>query len=86
MSNNKSYTVVRNGKSVIVKFSQMTDDEISRVLGRIYTENSSISKIWAWTNMGNKYYATDSMYLKLKQLEINNVFRKTGKYDGFIKS
>lgn len=85
MSNNKAYTIVRNGKNVTVKFSQMTPEEVSRVLARIYTENSTISKIWAWTNLGNKYYATDTMYLKLKQLGINNVFRKIGKYDGFVE-
>ena len=85
MNDIKSYEVTRNDKKVKLKASQMTDEEITEILNRIYTQNSRYTKIWAWTQLGGKYYATESMYIELKKLGITNVYRKNGKLSGFVK-
>lgn len=81
-----AYEIERNGKTVKLKASQMTDEEIKVVLERIYTQNARYSKIWAWTQLGNKYYATPDMYITLKKLGINNIYHKDKKHSGFVKS
>lgn len=85
MNDVTSYEVERNDKKVKLKASQMTDEEITKILKKIYTENSRYAKIWAWTQLGHKYYATTSMYTELKKLGISNVYLKTGKLSGFVK-
>ena len=81
-----SYEVTRNNKKVKLKASQMTQEELNQVLNRIYTQNSRYAKIWAWTQSGNKYYATEDMYIILKKLGITNIYRKDKKHSGFVKS
>ncbi len=85
MNDISKYEVTRGDKKLYLKCSQMTDEEITKILQKIYNENTKYTKIWAWTQLGNKYYATEKMYIELKKLGIQNVYLKSGKYSGYVK-
>lgn len=76
-----------NGKRVAKKYSQMTDKEKNSVIKRIMSNNATISKIYELTqNQGYTYYASEEQYKRLIALGIRkNIYRSTGKLQGFIK-
>lgn len=86
---NKSRYIVENenGRRVSKKYSQMTDDEKNSVIKRIMSNNATISKIYELTqNQGYTYYASEEQYKRLVALGIRkNIYRSTGKLQGFIK-
>ncbi len=84
----KTYTVTdKNGKRVSLTYNKMTDTQKASVINRIMNENAGYAKIYILTNSGKyKYYATDSEYQELRKLGITkNVYRQTGKTNGFVK-
>lgn len=86
---NKSRYIVENenGRRVSKKYSQMTDNEKNSVIKRIMSNNATISKIYELTqNQGYTYYASEEQYKRLVALGIRkNIYRSTGKLQGFIK-
>lgn len=86
---NKSRYIVENenGRRVSKKYSQMTDDEKNSVIKRIMSNNATISKIYELTqNQGYTYYASEEQYKRLVALGIRkNIYRSTGKLQGFVK-
>nr|DAQ37444.1 MAG TPA: hypothetical protein [Caudoviricetes sp.] len=76
-----------NGRRVSKKYSQMTDKEKNSVIKRIMSNNATISKIYELTqNQGYTYYASEEQYKRLVALGIRkNIYRSTGKLQGFVK-
>ena len=60
----------------------MTREEQTTALRSAMNKANSYSKIKLWTEMGNKYYAGADLYLALKSLDIQRVYRGSG---GYIK-
>ena len=87
MNDKVKYTVEsEDGKRVELLYSKMSDKQKAAVIERIMSKNSSYAKIYILTsNYGYKYYAGNAEYEALKKLKVNNVYRKVGKYDGFVK-
>lgn len=66
-------------------WSQMSDVQRGRVIDRTMNDNANYAKIYAWTQSGNKYYASADEYKVLVSLGIKtNVYKETTKYRGFI--
>ena len=88
MNDKTAYTVEdEEGKRVTLKYSKMTEKQKKAVIERIMSNNSHYAKVYILTSSGEyKYYANDSEYQKLKELKIANVYRKFGKYEGFVKN
>ena len=49
----------------------MSDLQKARVIDRTMIKNAEIAKIFAWTQMGHKYYANDTLWQTLRKLGIN---------------
>ena len=84
----KVYAVTDDkGKRVYLTYNKMTDTQKASVINRIMNENAGYAKIYILTDSGKyKYYATDSEYQELRKLGITkNVYRQTGKTNGFVK-
>lgn len=84
----KVYAVTDDkGKRVYLTYNKMTDMQKASVINRIMNENAGYAKIYILTDSGKyKYYATDSEYQELRKLGITkNVYRQTGKTNGFVK-
>lgn len=64
------------------RYSQMTDDEKRSAIQSCISKATNYAKIRAWTEEGHKYYAGDDLYIALKSLGIQNVYRGSG---GYIK-
>lgn len=78
MNNQQRYTVEdkRTGKEKDLFWSQMTDEQKKTVIERIMSYNSRYAKIYAWTQSGHKYYASNSEWQTLRKLGIaQNVFK-----------
>lgn len=78
MNNQQRYTVEdkRTGKEKDLFWSQMTDEQKKTVIERIMSYNSRYAKIYAWTQSGHKYYASNSEWQALRKLGIaQNVFK-----------
>ena len=60
----------------------MTAEQRKRAVNTIMSNNAELAKIMAWTKKGNKYYASATMYTKLRNRGIkSNVYRGT---KGFV--
>ena len=89
MMNKTSYTVEdENGDRETITYKNMTDKQKKAVIERIMSNNSQLAKVYVLTSSkGYKYYASDSEYERLRDAGvITNVYRKTGKFDGFVKN
>lgn len=77
INNQVKYTVKdENGKQRDLYYRQMTKKQKKAVIERIMSNNSRYAKIFTWTQMGHKYYASNSEYTKLKKLGITkNIFK-----------
>ena len=78
MNNQQRYTVEdkSTGKEKDLFWSQMTEEQKKTVIERIMSYNSRYAKIYAWTQSGHKYYASNSEWQTLRKLGIaQNVFK-----------
>lgn len=85
--NNQTTHRVQNedGTYSELKYNQMTDEQRANAYRSITSKNATYAKIYVWTQSGNRYYATDSMFEVLRQLNIRqNVYREVGKKSGFV--
>lgn len=89
MSNRDTYKLldVKTGKYKYIRYSQMTDSEKATVINRIMNDNSGYAKIYILTETGKyRYYASsDEEYKLLRELGFKNIYKKTAKYEGFVK-
>ena len=76
-----------NGTYSSLTFSQMTDEQKKNAISQTMSNNAKYAKISVLTSsLGYKYYANDSEYNNLVKAGITeNVYKKTGKLDGFVK-
>lgn len=89
LSNKTKYSVeLSDGTRKELTYSKMTEAQKKAVIERIMSNNGQLAKVYILTSSaGYKYYASDSEYDKLKDAGIiTNVYRKQGKYDGFVKN
>ena len=88
INNQTKYTVeIADGTRKELVYSKMTEAQKKAVIERIMSNNGQLAKVYILTSSGYKYYASDSEYEKLKDAGIiTNVYRKHGKYDGFVKN
>lgn len=64
-----------------LRYNQMTDDQRKAAVQQIMNKNATYAKIKAWTEAGNKYYASATDYAALRKLGITtNIFRGTQGY------
>lgn len=84
----KYYVENENGEREELTYRKMTDKQKKAVIERIMSNNSQLAKIYVLTSSkGYKYYANDSEYERLRNAGvISGVYRKTGKYVGFVKN
>lgn len=77
-----------DGKYKELTYSQMNDEQKSAAFNSIMSNNSALAKIYILTSTGEyKYYASESEYEELRKLGVTqNVYRKTDKLKGFVKS
>ena len=88
ITNKDKYRVWDDNKQeyVELKYNKMTDEQKKTVIERIMNDNGQIAKIYILTSSaGYKYYTSESEYLELKKLGLTNVYKKTGKKNGFKK-
>ena len=76
-----------NGTYSSLTFSQMTDEQKKNAISQTMSNNAKYAKVSVLTSsLGYKYYANDSEYNNLVKAGITeNVYKKTGKLDGFVK-
>lgn len=89
MMNRTKYSVEsEDGKREELTYSKMTDKQKAAIIERIMSNNSGLAKVYILTSSGQyKYYASDSEYDDLRKAGvITNVYRKVGKYEGFVKN
>ena len=89
MDNKTKYTVEdTKGNRVEIRYKDMTDEQKKTVIERIMSNNGQLAKVYILTaDGGYKYYASNAEYERLKKAGITkNVYRKTGKYEGFVKN
>ena len=71
----RHYVEMPDGTFKTLPWDKMSDEQRANVLSRTMTHNGSIAKIYMWTQMGHKYYASDSMWAELRKLGITqNVY------------
>lgn len=77
INNQIKYTVEdEDGERHELYWRQMSKEQKKTVVERIMSNNSRYAKIYAWTQAGHKYYASNSMYKTLKNLGITkNIFK-----------
>ncbi len=65
-----------DGSFKTLSWKQMSDIQKARVIDRTMTKNAEIAKIIVWTQLGHKYYASDSLWQTLKELGVTaNVYK-----------
>ena len=65
-------------------YDQMTEVQRKNAVQTIMSNNAELAKIMAWSKAGNKYYASATLFAKLRKRGIiSNIYRGT---KGFIKS
>ena len=66
-----------NGTYKQLSWDNMSREQRQNVIKRTFTENAEIAKVYVWTQkMGNKYYASQSIYTELRQMGITrNVYQ-----------
>lgn len=73
-----------NGKFQTLSWDKMSDKQRASVLNRTMTRNADIAKVYVWTQtMGNKYYASGSLWEELRKLGITKNVYKGDK--GFVE-
>ena len=72
-----------NGKYKTLSWDQMSDDQRKRVINRTMIDNAEYAKIYVWTSMGHKYYASDADFIELRKLGITQNVYKGDK--GFVE-
>lgn len=72
-----------DGSYQTLPWDKMSDKQRANVLSRTMTHNADIAKIYMWTQMGHKYYASDSMWAELRKLGITQNVYKGDK--GFVE-
>lgn len=79
---NKTAITIKVGNVYkVMRYNQMTDGQRSQAVQQIMSKNATYAKIKAWTEAGNKYYASATDYIALRKLGITtNVFRGTQGY------
>lgn len=77
-----------NGTYKDLKYKDMNDEQKKNAINNIMSDDASLAKIYILTNTDKyKYYASDSEYNELRKLGITkNVYRKTDKLKGFVKT
>lgn len=65
----------KTGKYKTVEYSQLTDEEKTKVLKNIYSTGTTITKIKYWLDKGNSYVVTD----KNQYREYKNIFGNSAK-------
>lgn len=79
--NNTSVTLKVGDTYKTMKYNQMTDEQRKTAVQQIMQTNATYAKIKAWTEAGNKYYASATEYAALRKLGITkNIFRGTQGY------
>lgn len=64
---NQSHNVkMKDGSYRTLPWSKLSDEQKASVINRTMTQNSTIAKIWYWTEQGHKYYAENSLYQRLR--------------------
>lgn len=76
----------KKGEYVEISYNKMTDEQKKSVIQNIMSDNAKAAKVKILTENGFKYYATSNEYEKLKKLKLKNVYLKTDKKSGFVKS
>lgn len=73
----KHYFEMPNGTYKTLSWDKMSDEQRANVISREMTKNADYAKIYVWTQvMGNKYYASESLWQLLRKLGITkNVYR-----------
>ncbi len=73
----KHYVEMPNGTYKTLSWDKMSDEQRANVISRETVKNADYAKIYAWTQvMGNKYYASESLWQLLRKLGITkNVYR-----------
>lgn len=81
---NKMKVEVKVGNTYkLMSYNQMDDKQRKSAVQTIMSNNAELAKIYAWTVNGNKYYASETIYVKLKKYGISkNVYRGS---QGFVK-
>lgn len=81
---NKMKVEVKVGNTYkTLSYNQMDDKQRKSAVQTIMSNNAELAKIYAWTVAGNKYYASETIYTKLKKNGISkNVYRGS---QGFVK-
>lgn len=81
---NKMKVEVKVGNTYkVMSYNQMDDIQRKAAVQTIMSNNAELAKIYAWTIAGNKYYASETIYNKLKKNGIHkNVYRGS---QGFVK-
>ena len=71
-----------------LKYKDMNDEQKKNAINNIMSDDASLAKIYILTNTDKyKYYASDSEYNELRKLGITkNIYRKTDKLKGFVKT
>ena len=64
-------------------WDKMDDKQRAHVISRTMTQNAEIAKIYIWTQMGKKFYASTSLWQMLKRLGITRNVYKGDK--GFVE-
>lgn len=73
----KHYVEMPNGTYKTLSWDKMSDEQRANVISREMVKNADYAKIYVWTQvMGNKYYASESLWQLLRKLGITkNVYR-----------
>ena len=81
---NKMKVEVKVGNTYkALSYNQMDNKQRKSAIQTIMSNNAELAKIYAWTIAGNKYYASEIIYAKLKKNGISkNVYRGS---QGFVK-
>jgi hypothetical protein len=76
LQNQRHYVENENGTYSTLHWSKLTDKQRKTVIDRTMRKNADYAKIYVWTQSGGKYYASDTDFVKLRQLGIKkNVYR-----------
>ena len=64
-----------DGTFATLHWSQLNDKQKARVIDRTMIENANLAKIYIWTQMGHKYYASNDIWEKLRRIGAKNVYK-----------
>lgn len=87
MSNKTKYKVYDEDKNSYVElyYKQMNDTQKKTVIERIMSNNGKYAKIYILTSTNRyKYYCSESEYNTLRKLGLTNIYKNSGKFEGFV--